>query len=70
MEAEKIANAIISIAEHNGMSYHELQTEALKMTIKQELDRYASTKAEEVKEISVAFAIHMKKDLLMTMLKQ
>ena len=48
MKAEKIANAIISIAEHNGMPYHELQTEALRMTIKQELDRYASTKAEEV----------------------
>ena len=65
MKAEKIANAIISIAEHNGMPYHELQTEALRMTIKQELDRYASTKAEEVKKISVAFAIHMKKDILM-----
>ena len=28
-------------------------------------EQYASTKAEEVKEISVAFAIHMKKDILM-----
>ena len=29
------------------------------------MEQYASTKAEEVKKISVAFAIHMKKDILM-----
>ena len=38
-----------------------------KLTMRQlkALNEYASTKAEEVKEISVAFAIHMKKDILM-----
>jgi len=38
-----------------------------KLTMRQlkALNEYASTKAEEVKKISVAFAIHMKKDILM-----
>ena len=62
---EQLINDICVLEERK---QHVQTMEDIRKLIKRQhnaLDSYASTKAEEVKKISVAFAIHMKKDILM-----
>jgi len=61
---EQLINDILVLEERKQFTNNE---ELCKLSARQlkAVSEYASTKAEEVKEISVAFAIHMKKDILM-----
>ena len=46
-KAEESADKIIDLAEKNGMPYHHLQTEALRLTVKDILQQYAELEAIE-----------------------
>ncbi|HUX58307.1 MAG TPA: hypothetical protein VMV77_15145 [Bacteroidales bacterium] len=61
---EQLIHDILVLEERKQFANNE---ELCKLSARQlkAVSEYASTKAEEVKKISVAFAIHMKKDILM-----
>ena len=62
---EQLINDILVLEERKAHCPEWQEHEKLEQRQLKAVSDYASTKAEEVKKISVAFAIHMKKDILM-----